>query len=119
MKGHNINYWIYPGLTYRIYNLSSTKIAIMNMFGIHIDDFDSRTRKREVVEARYAYCYISRKKLNYTLDAVGASIDRNHATVIHGVKLVESLIEQDRSFRNKIAILESNVEINNRHGIKR
>lgn len=50
-------------------------------------DIDIRTRNRQTVEIRSLYCTIL-KQLNpkETLQAIGDTIDLNHATVIHSLK---------------------------------
>ena len=48
---------------------------------------DIRTRKRESVELRSLYCNVLKElKPNKTLQAIGDTLDLNHATVIHSLK---------------------------------
>jgi hypothetical protein len=50
-------------------------------------DIDIRTRKREVIELRSLYCNILKQlKPNKTLQAIGDTLELNHATVIHALK---------------------------------
>jgi hypothetical protein len=50
-------------------------------------DIDIRTRKREVIELRSLYCNILKElKPNKTLQAIGDTLELNHATVIHALK---------------------------------
>jgi hypothetical protein len=50
-------------------------------------DIEIRTRKRETIELRSLYCNILKElKPNKTLQAIGDSIELNHATVIHALK---------------------------------
>jgi hypothetical protein len=50
-------------------------------------DIEIRTRKRETVEMRSLYCNILKElKPNKTLQAIGDTLELNHATVIHALK---------------------------------
>jgi hypothetical protein len=50
-------------------------------------DIEIRTRKRETVELRSLYCNILKElKPNKTLQAIGDTLELNHATVIHALK---------------------------------
>lgn len=109
MKEHNIDYRIYPGLTYNIYDKRSAMKAVSQIFNVTAEELMSKSRKRYITEARFAYCYITRKKLYYTLDVIGKSINRHHATVIHNVNMAKILGEQNSTIKNKIDILNANI----------
>jgi hypothetical protein len=50
-------------------------------------DIDIRTRKREVIELRSLYCNVLKQlKPNKTLQAIGDTLELNHATIIHALK---------------------------------
>ena len=50
-------------------------------------NIDIRTRKRETVEMRSLYCNVLKQlKPNKTLQAIGDTLELNHATVIHALK---------------------------------
>ena len=50
-------------------------------------DIDIRTRKRNTVELRSLYCNVLKElKPNKTLQAIGDTLELNHATVIHALK---------------------------------
>ena len=50
-------------------------------------DIDIRTRKREVIELRSLYCNVLKElKPKKSLQAIGDTLELNHATVIHALK---------------------------------
>jgi hypothetical protein len=50
-------------------------------------DIEIRTRKRETIEMRSLYCNVLKElKPNKTLQAIGDTLELNHATVIHALK---------------------------------
>ena len=69
-------------------------------------NIDIRTRKREVIELRSLYCNVLKQlKPNKTLQAIGDSIELNHATVIHALKnykMYEEYNPELKKFRNTI-----------------
>jgi chromosomal replication initiator protein len=109
MEKNKIDYRIYPGLTYNIYDTKSAMKAVTQIFNVTAEELMSKSRKRHIAEARFAYCYITRKKLYYTLDVIGKTVNRDHATVIHGVKMAKILGEQNKVIKDKITILEANI----------
>jgi chromosomal replication initiator protein len=111
MEKHNINYWVYPGLSYNIYDANSAMKAVSQVFDISEKEIKSRSRKRNIADARFIYCYITKKKLHYTLNAIGSTINRDHSSVIHAIKMATILGDQNVRIKNRISILESNVVI--------
>lgn len=71
-------------------------------FGIDPEMLFSKTRIREVVDARKAYYYFMRRMFRYSYEAVGRISGQNHATVLHGVRGAESLSETDYGFRQRM-----------------
>ena len=50
-------------------------------------NIDIRTRKRNTIEIRSLYCTVLKElKPKKTLQAIGETLDLNHATVIHSLK---------------------------------
>ena len=50
-------------------------------------NIEVRTRKRETIELRSLYCNVLKElKPNKTLQAIGDTLELNHATVIHALK---------------------------------
>lgn len=58
---------------------------------------------RELVEIRQISFFIIRKKYpEYTYSQIAFFFDKdNHATIIHGIKTVNNLLETNRQFREK------------------
>lgn len=50
-------------------------------------DIETRTRKRNIIELRALYCTVLKElKPKKTLQAIGDTLELNHATVIHSLK---------------------------------
>jgi len=69
-------------------------------------DIDIRTRKREVIELRSLYCNVLKElKPKKSLQAIGDTLELNHATVIHALKnykLYEEYNPELKKFRATI-----------------
>lgn len=52
------------------------------------EDVTSKSREQAISDARAIYCKLAREHTNFSFKAIGESIGRNHATVIHAVKNV-------------------------------
>lgn len=69
-------------------------------------NIDIRTRKRETIELRSLYCNILKQlKPNKTLQAIGDTLELNHATVIHALKnykMYEEYNPELKKFKNTI-----------------
>ena len=50
-------------------------------------DLKKKTREQEYVFGRSFYYYMAREKTNYSLQKIADLVDRNHATVLHGLKI--------------------------------
>lgn len=64
----------------------------------------SKSRKREVAEARKVVSYIAVHKLGLTLSYTGKEIlnGRDHTTVIHSIKSFHDLYETEEVFRDRV-----------------
>ena len=49
MKEHNIDYRIYPGLTYNIYDKRSAMKAVSQIFNVTAEELMSKSRKRYII----------------------------------------------------------------------
>ncbi|ACU93483.1 chromosomal replication initiator protein DnaA [Capnocytophaga ochracea DSM 7271] len=81
---------------------------IADYFGLDIESLHSKTRKRNVVQARQLAMFFSKKYTKNSLYTIGSQIgQRDHATVLHACKTVENLIETDRAFKKYVSDLET------------
>lgn len=84
--------------------------AVASYFSIPIGDIRGKTRKKEVAMARHIAMYMSHKILKITLEDIGEYFDnRDHSTVIHGVKKIEDLSKNDSRTSQQIYEIESSL----------
>ncbi len=89
-------------------NLTTELIAemISREFNVSYKDLQSRSRKKIISFPRQVAMYLGRKHTEESLDLIGKTFNRNHATVIHAVKVVSDLCRQDTSVRRQVEILD-------------
>ena len=79
-----------------------SKITGIPISDMQIPDKEPGSRRREFVVARHTFCWIMKNYTRRSLATIGANILRDHATVLHGVKTINNLIETDKNIRQLI-----------------
>lgn len=54
---------------------------------------DNKDRHRELVKCRQLYCYFAHHYSNYSFREIGNIIDKEHATVMHAVGVIQNHID--------------------------
>ncbi len=81
--------------------------VVCDYFNISVDNIQSRTRKREIVQARQLTMYFAKKMTKSSLAIIGLQCgNKDHATVLHACKTIANLAETDRQLRGWIDDLE-------------
>ncbi len=84
-------------------SIQSIQEMVAEYFEITVDDLLSRTRKREIAQARQVAIYFVKKCTNMSLKSIGDSFGgRDHTTMMHSYKTVKDLIQTDKRFRDFI-----------------
>ena len=74
--------------------------VVCDYFNIPIESIQSRTRKREIVQARQLTMYYAKKLTKSSLAIIGLQCgNKDHATVLHACKTVANLADTDKQFR--------------------
>ena len=85
------------------------KIVAVN-FEIKISDLKSNSRLREFARPRQIAMYLSKNLTDKNLPEIGREFGgKNHATVIHAIKKVEELMENDAKFSVTLKNLEEKI----------
>jgi chromosomal replication initiation ATPase DnaA len=64
--------------------------AVEKVTGTQLATMQVKHSAREMVEARQIMCYALREHCGLTFKTIGRIIDRDHATVIYGIKQVQN-----------------------------
>jgi chromosomal replication initiator protein len=85
---------------------------VCDYYKIPNENIQSKTRKREIVQARQVSMFFSKRLTKATLASIGSQIGgKDHATVLHACKTVYKLIEEDEQFSNQIKDLEKRLKL--------
>lgn len=85
--------------------------VVCEHFSLSVDAISTRSRKREVVQARQIAMYLSKQLTKNSLSSIGDLIgQRDHATVLHACKIVTDLMEIDKSFRLSVKEIEDKLK---------
>ncbi len=85
---------------------------VCDYFNISPDQLHSKTRKREIVQARQIAMFFSKSLTKSSLASIGSQIGgKDHATVLHACKTVNNLIDTDKRFKQTIKNIEKKLKI--------
>ena len=88
--------------------------VVCDYFDLPIDLMKSKTRKREVVQARQIAMYFAKNMTKSSLATIGLHCGgKDHATVLHACRTVNNLMDTDKRFRSYIDELEKKISISN------
>ena len=90
-------------------SISNVQSAVCEYFNITPEDLVSKSRKRQIVQARQISMYLCRSLIsNCSLSTIGAETGgKDHATVLHSCNIVSDLMATDRVFKKYVTDLES------------
>lgn len=81
--------------------------VVCDYFNLPIESIQSRTRKREIVQARQLTMFFAKKMTKASLAIIGLQCgNKDHATVLHACKTVANLAETDKQFNSWVNELE-------------
>jgi len=87
-------------------NKETIKEIVQSYFEINIS---RTTRKRQYVEARAIYFKLCREFTQLSLEQIGKSVNRDHASVLHGVKSINTWVQVDKRMNNSMRILRNQI----------
>jgi len=83
---------------------------VSDYFNLPLELLKSKTRKREVVQARQIAMFFAKSMTKSSLASIGLQCGgKDHATVLHACRTVNNLIETDKKFRVYIDEIEKKI----------
>ena len=80
--------------------------SVAHFFAISEDEIKGAKKPRPIAEARKVYFYLSRRLTKYSFNSIGDLVNKDHATVMHGVKSCSQLMDVYPDFRDQVNQLE-------------
>ena len=98
--------------TAREVSIDFIQIVVCDYFDLPIELMKSKTRKREVVQARQIAMYFSKSMTKSSLANIGLHCGgKDHATVLHACRTVNNLMDTDKRFRAYVDELEKKINV--------
>lgn len=82
---------------------------VSSYYGIEPDALFTKSRKREISDARQVVMYLAKKHAHMPLKAIGSRIDRSHATVIYACKNIEERLPLEKQLSEDIRAIEASM----------
>lgn len=76
-------------------------------YKINPDNIFSKSRLRNIADARHVIMYLSHKHTTLSLSAIGNKLNRKHTTVLHGIKMVEDRLKIEKEVSEAIDYIET------------
>jgi chromosomal replication initiator protein len=88
--------------------LEKIQDIVSSYFKINIDQIHSKSRKREIVQARQVTMFLSKKYTDHSYSHIGNMVGkRDHATVLHACKTIQDNLDIDKGFRLTMKDIEA------------
>lgn len=85
---------------------------VCEYFEVPVEMVKSKTRKREIVQARQISMYLSKSHTKTSLKSIGAFFGgRDHSTVIYACQTVEDLIDTDKKFKAYVQDIQKKLKM--------
>lgn len=74
---------------------------VAERYNIRLSEMMSKRRERSVVRPRQIAMFLAKNLTTKSLPDIGRAFNRDHTTVLHGIKAVEDLRAEDPAFREE------------------
>ncbi len=92
-------------------SIETIQKVVSQYFDLPVDLLRAKTRKQEVANARMISMYLSKKITNNSLKTIGLLHGgKDHSTVIHAIKTIESKISEDNKLKEITEFLQRKIE---------
>ena len=90
--------------------LDSIKRLVCKYYSVSLTDLVSRSRRQAIVRPRQVAMYLSRQYTDHSLQTIGKSFNRYHATTLHALKAVEKGVKDNGPFQKHVEFLSERLE---------
>jgi chromosomal replication initiator protein len=98
--------------TSREINIEFIQKVVCDYFNVSLEILSSKTRKREIVQARQLVMLFAKEYTKSSLAMIGAHCgNKDHATVLHAVRTINNLIETDKQFNGYVKDLDKKIKV--------
>ena len=92
-------------------SVQSIQETVCKYFNLEQAAIQTRSRKREIVQARQITMFLAKKYTDCSFSQIGKIVGKkDHATVLHACKTIKDQIEINKSFRASVEEIESQLK---------
>lgn len=84
--------------------------ATAEHYGLNVDAIFSKSRLRDVAEARQIIMYLSHKLTNLSLIGIGKKLKRSHTTVLYGIEIIEGRLPFSKELNSTVNAIEEELK---------
>lgn len=95
--------------TQKVINFDMIVEATADFYNLNPDVIFSKSRLRNVTDARQIIMYLSQKLTTLSSNAIGLKLNRSHTTVLHGIEQVENRINFTKDLQDAVAAIEKDL----------
>lgn len=93
-------------LNQRKTNFDSIARVVSDFYNLEPSQIFEKSRKREVSDARQMVMYLAKKHTKMPFKAIGARLQRTHATVLYACKLIEERLPLEKKLQEDLSSIE-------------
>lgn len=90
----------------KVINFEMIAQGVASYFKIDPDAIFTKSRKREISDARQMVMYMAKKHAKMPLTAIGTRLARNHSTVIYACKNIEERLPFEKQLQEDVSAIE-------------
>jgi len=95
----------------RILSIEAIQKEVANFFGVKIQDLKSERKQKNIALPRQIAMFFARRYTGASFPEIGEKFGgKDHSTVIHAVRKIETLIGEDLTLRNTINTVSRKIE---------
>ena len=79
---------------------------VAGQFNLAVEDLKSKSRKANIVFPRSIAMHLCRKYTSFTLDVIGKSFNRNHASVLYALNSLQKKMRKNYRTKHQVNLLE-------------
>lgn len=88
-------------------NFEMVTQCVSSYYNIEPDDIFTKSRKREISDARQMVMYLAKKHVKMPLTAIGTRLSRTHATVLYACRNIEERLPLEKQLQEDVSRIEA------------
>ena len=97
-------------LNKRELDIDLIKETVSQYFKIEVSDLSSKNRANSIAYPRQIAMYLCRNMLDCALGNIGSAFEKDHTTIMHGVKKIDEKIKTTESVKQDIENIKKMLE---------